>query len=253
MNSSQSRHGRAAGKTALQASGFVAAIVSVLCLCTGTLSAADLKITRGKWETLFQARRQVGQQPLPENSPVKNLLKLDLKGADTDPFHLGPFVINGEFSTENGLLTRTGGRNAAVELVSDVEGFELEGRIAAAGTGGWFWLLGWDQGHGYALYNPTLRTSGSPWIISEFRGDQGIKSTIVEINRWEWREPETLKMSVIDSRLNLAVGTSIIARDVELVNYHNGSLMMGRYDTPYGPRTVQVQSLRFRRVTVSGD
>lgn len=227
--------------------------VVLLCAIACPVSAAELMVTRGKWEVLFQAGRLAGKRKFPEHSPLTSLTDLELTGAVKDPFHLGQFKIDGEFGLSNGLASRVSGRNAAMLLLSEVGDFELESRMTAEGLGGWFWLLGWKDGHGYAIYNPTLKTSGSPWVMCELRGGVGIESSAKEIRRWEWKKPQLLKMSIVGGRLNLSVGSQAIAEDVATPNYHPGSLILGTYDTPYGAKPVQIQSIRYRSVMVSGN
>lgn len=232
--------------------GYLLVVCGVIAVAAANASAADeVVVTREKWEVLFQAKRKAGQSPLPETLAIKNLADLKLTGGyRQDPFHLGKYAINGEFGINQGLLSRIAGNNAAIELASDLEDFELEALMQANGLGGWYWLFGWNDGHGYAVYNPTLKTSGSPWIISEFRGAIGIADTVKELNRWEWKGPQTLRLSVVASKLNLQVGNVSLARDVAVPNFHKGSLIVGSYDTPYGPRQLQFQNIKLRRVTV---
>ncbi|MDX1965907.1 MAG: hypothetical protein SFV23_01940 [Planctomycetaceae bacterium] len=188
-------------------------------------------------------------KPLPKTSGLSNLTELKLTGSmKRDRFHLGEIAVNGEFGIDQGLLSRTAGRCAAVQLVSEIGDFELEGQINAESLGGWFWLIGWKDGHGYGIYNVTLKTSGSPWFLSEFRGGVGIAETHQEINRYEWRGMESLRLSVIENRLSLQVGTASLARELELPGYHAGAIILGTYDTPYGPRNIRVQGLRYRKV-----
>jgi hypothetical protein len=211
-------------------------------------AAAEPKQLRGKWETAFQAKRVAGIRPLPEKSLVKSLTELDLQGAIIDPNHLGPFAINGDFGLNDGALAPIAGINTGVELVPELDQFELEANILAEGLGGWFWLVGWRDGHGYVIYNVTLKKSGSPWLLGEFRGGVGVAETFREFNRLEWKGPQPLRLSVIEGKLNLSVGDARLARDVELPNYHPGAIVMGTYNTQYGPRPVRVQSVRTRTV-----
>lgn len=226
-------------------------LLMVVLTTAGSVSAAEPKLVRGKWTTVFTAKRAPGEKPLPEKGPLTSITQLDLEGVKrADPFHLGKFAINGEFGLKDGWLTRTSGRNAAVELVPEVGDFELEAVVNAESRGGWFCLLGWKEDHGYGIYNVTYKTSGSPWLIQEFRGEAGIEESLEELNHFEWRGQQVLRMSVIDTKLNLFVGTAQLARDVDLPNYHPGAIRLGTYDTPYGPRELKIQSVRYRTVTL---
>lgn len=213
--------------------------------------AAEPVVSRGKWDVLFQSRRSPAPLPLPEDGPLRPVKQLNLKGAlHTDPNHLGLFAINGEFGINGGVLQRASGNNTAVQLTEDTGDFELEANVNAEGLGGWFWLLGWKDGHGYCVYNVTLKTSGSPWLISEFRGENGIPETLREFNRLAWKGTQPLKLSVMQSKLTLQVGAATLAKDLELPNYHPGALIVGTYDTQYGPRSPKFQSIRLRPLTI---
>jgi hypothetical protein len=218
----------------------------------GTMAtAAEPKFERGKWQVAFQSKKLPGVRPLPEESLVKSLVQLDLQGSHTkDPYHLGAYAINGDFGLHGGLLTRIAGKNAAVQLAEQLDEFELEAGIQAESLGGWFWLIGWHDGHGYVLYNVTLKTSGSPWLLAEFRGGNGIAETLREINRLEWKGSQGFQLSVVQQKLNVMVGDARIARDIELPNYHPGAVIVGTYDTPYGPRELSLQGVRHRTVKV---
>lgn len=213
--------------------------------------AAEPVVTRGKWDVVFQSRRTPAPLPLPDEGPLRPVKQLNLKGAlHTDPNHLGLYAINGEFGINGGVLQRVSGNNTAVQLTDAAEDFELEASVNAEGLGGWFWLLGWKDGHGYCVYNVTLKTSGSPWLCGEFRGDNGISETLREFNRLAWKGTQPFKLSVVQSQLTLQVGAATLAKDLELPNYHPGALIVGTYDTQYGPRSPKFQSIRIRPITI---
>ncbi len=206
--------------------------------------------TPTKWQVLHLASRapRRGIYPLDAKSNIKSLPELNLIGPSPGhPFLLGNFAINGRFGIQDAALTRTEGLNAAIQL-ADVEDFELEGLVNAEGLGGWFWLLGFADGHGYMVYNVTMKTSGSPWQFCEFRGNKAIEETHREINRLEWKGMQPLILSVKEKLLSLKVGSTRLADGIELENYHKGQLILGTYDTEYGALPVRVGSLRVREI-----
>jgi hypothetical protein len=160
---------------------------------------------------------------------------------------LGQFAINGEFGIAGGLLTRVTGANAAIE-VAEAENFELEGMIQAEGTGGWFILVGWKDGTGHALFQIGTRTSGCPWFHCYFKEGVADKDSHVEFGRIEWKGPQPLALSVNDKAVTLKVGTSKLANQLALRDYTPGGILIGTYDTQYGPRNVQIQSLRIKKI-----
>jgi hypothetical protein len=214
--------------------------------------AAQSKAARStvKWQVLHLASKapRRGIHPLDDTSTVQNLTELNLVGPSPGhQFLLGNYAINGRFGIQDGALTRTEGLNAAIQL-AEVEDFELEGLVNAEGLGGWFWLLGFAEGHGYMVYNTTLKVSGSPWQFCEFRGHKAIEETHREINRLAWKGVQPLMLSIKDKKLSLTVGTARLADGIELENHHKGQLILGTYETRYGASPVRIQSLRIREI-----
>jgi hypothetical protein len=202
-----------------------------------------------KWHVLVNpARRARGQRPLPKNGPLANLPKLELTGpAPGHPFILGHYADDGKWGFVDGSLALVEGRNASVKL-AHAENFELEGVIEMGNEGGWFLLLGWDEGHGYSIINIGFRESPSPWFITEYRGDAAIAEAHQEVAKHAWRKDQVLNLSVKDQVLNLHVGKVAVLKEQTLPNYSEGDIILGVYDTKYGPRPVRVHSLRIRNV-----
>lgn len=201
-----------------------------------------------KWKVLhFTARPRRGVLRLPKSSPLEVLEDFEITGPKlNDPFLLGKSKVDGDWGIVNGLVQQVSGRHAALKLGRG-ENFEFEGVLRAEGVGGWYILVGWDKGHGYAIYNVNLKVSGSPWHVCEFRGGTGIDDTHEELNRYECRGAEGFRMSVVDGTLNLQINTTQVIEDLELPNYHEGDIILGTYDTKYGPKPVKIQSLRIRK------
>lgn len=206
-----------------------------------------LKVPAKKWTVLHDSRKiPPDQKQIPKKSPLVPLDDFAFTGPRPgDPFLLGNFRSRGEWGLVEGNLSRTGGRNAAIGIAR-AEEFELEGQFNVEGLGGWFLIFGWDQQHGYMLYNVNLKTSGSPWLVTEFRGAKGIEETHREVYRYEWRGFETLRVTVENGMLNAEAAGELIARQVPLPNYHEGDIILGTYDTRYGPKPIAVRSLRIR-------
>ena len=54
-------------------------------------------------------------------------------------------------------------------------------------------------------------------------------------------------MSVENKKLNLKIGNrTAVIRDMPLPNYQRGQIILGTYDTRYGPKDIQIRSLRIR-------
>jgi hypothetical protein len=53
-------------------------------------------------------------------------------------------------------------------------------------------------------------------------------------------------MSVKDRQLTVQVDKAFVVENYPLENYTAGELMIGTYDTRYGPRPLKIKSLRIR-------
>ncbi len=200
-----------------------------------------------KWHvSYFNPNPRPGTLSLPAKLPFAVVDDLEISGPfPNDPFLLGTVKVDGEWGLVDGYLTRTAGRNAAI-MLGTTDQFELEGKLNVEGLGGWFMLLGWGEGHGYAVYNVNLKTSGSPWHVCEFRGGEGIESTHKEVTRYECRGLEGFRMRVDQDMLNLQVETTKLIENYPLDNYHPGQVIIGTYDTKYGAKPLKIASLRIR-------
>jgi len=201
----------------------------------------------GKWQYLFRvSSKVVGTKPLPQKSSIQSLKDFTITGVfEKDINRLNRVICDGEWGTSQGVLTQISGRAAAIKLGHEKD-FELEAGIDARGTGGWFLIFGYDEGHGYGIYNVTLKTSGSPWFLTEFRDQKGVTGSDREIGRYESRGKESLKLRVIENKVSITIGNRQLLEDVELTSLHEGDIILGTYDTQYGPKPVKIYGLRLR-------
>ncbi|QDU40793.1 hypothetical protein Mal4_51530 [Maioricimonas rarisocia] len=204
------------------------------------------KLQPGPWKVLYLGRRSRGVRPLPSSGPLKPLDDLKFVGAHAGhPFYLGHFATDGRWGVVNGGLQRIEGKNAAFRIAR-ADSFELEGRAQMEKYGGWFLLVGWDQGRGYAVSSATMKVSGSPWFLCEFRGDEAIEETDHEYDGFEWRDEQPFRVRVVDRKLTFEIGGNTVLDQEELANYSEGDIIFGVYDTRYGPRPVRIRALRIR-------
>jgi len=187
--------------------------------------------------------------PLPKKSKLVPLDELQLTGPrPSHPFVLGNFAADGHWGMVNGAVGVTDGNNAALQLAWASD-FELEGVIEQSGLGGSFWLLGWDEGHGYALHNVLLKESGSPWFLTEFRGGKAIEDRTLELEKFDWKGTQPFRLSVQAQAVSLTVGKIQVIDRLPVESYHPGRVVLGVYDTRYGPRTLSIKSLKIRALT----
>jgi len=208
--------------------------------------APEITLTKN-WTTLFRAsRRYPGVRPLAPNLPLKSLDDLQLTGpGQGHKYVLGQYASDGKWGTVDGAIQPIEGRNAALKLAT-ARNFELEGTMELGELGGWFMLVGWNQGRGYSLINIGFRESTSPWFITEYRGSSAILEAHQEVGKFEWRREQTMHLTVRDQELNLVVGKVKVLDRQKLSNYDTGDVVLGVYDTNYGPRPMRILSLRMR-------
>ena len=200
-----------------------------------------------KWTILVnRGRPRPGVVEFSAKSPVQNVSEFKLLGPMVGhPFGLGEFIVDGRWATSQGIVQPVEGKNTLLSLATAYQ-FELEGIINQEGLGGWLLLLGWNQGHGYSFSNVTLKDSGAPWFLCEYRGAEAITETNNEVKQFEWRGDQAFRMIVKDKLLSVTVGKTPIVEEYPLENYTAGEISLGTYDTRYGPRPLKVRSLRIR-------
>lgn len=209
-------------------------------------AAPAVTVTK-RWSVLYNAgRRTQGVRPLPPNGKIQALPDLQFTGPQPGhPFVLGEFSADGEWGIGDGGIIRATGANAALKL-GTAENFELDGTVEMGDEGGWFLLVGWNEGRGYSIINIGFRESPSPWFITEYRGGAALAEAHQEVAQHAWRGEQTLNLTVKDQVLNLHVGKVHVLKEQQLPEYQVGDVILGVYDTRYGPRPVRIRALRMR-------
>lgn len=204
-----------------------------------------------KWTVLhLRNARTRGNQPLPATAKIQPLKSLEFTGPKPGhPFVLGNFAVNGDWGQVEGYVQRIQGSDAALQLCW-ADQFELEGIIEHAEFGGWFFLLGWESGHGYSLSNVNFKTSGSPWFLSEMRGAKALEDKTLEFDHFNWKGEQPFKLSVKENELSLKIGRFDVLT-TPLESYKPGMIVLGVYDTDYGPKPIRIKSLRVRSLPVA--
>lgn len=186
--------------------------------------------------------------PLPKKSKLVSLEELSFIGPEpSHPFVLGTFDVDGKWGIERGVISRIEGLNAALQIAWADE-FELEGVMEMTGLGGWFLLLGWNEGGGYGIHNVVMKDSGSPWFVSQFRGTRAIEDRTVELDKFLWKGEQRFRLTVQDEKINLQVGRHRVVNEFSMEGYGPGQIILGTYDTRYGPRMVRIGSLKIRAI-----
>ena len=111
------------------------------------------------------------------------------------------------------------------------------------------WMaIGWGHVSGWPLaivaIAPVLGHAYSPFL--GFRGGKAIQETHVEFPDFEWKGEQPFKVRVENNALSIEVGPQKVFDQQALPNYEPGSIMLGTYDTRYGPRAVRLVTLRGR-------
>lgn len=200
--------------------------------------AADSKWPTGRWQTLFPTS--------PSATTLTPLTDYAIEGPyDDHPLFLSKFAADSHWDVKDRQLQVPDGSNAALKL-GRAENFILEGMVDLTGPGGMFIVVGENDGHGYGLCNTTMQKSGSPWKLFEFRGNAAVDGTDEEIGKHEPFAPQPMQLRVVDHKVSLTIGKIAVFEDVPMENYHEGDVIIGVFDTRYGPRKVKIQSLRAR-------
>jgi len=207
-----------------------------------------------KWIVLVNPVAKIrGRRPLPEKGLIQNFPDLRFTGPRPGhPFVLGDFADDGDFGLVDGALQIVTGSSAAVQL-PEAGDFELEGIMEHTDFGGWFMAVGWGDGRGYVLSNATLRESGSPWFLSELRGGAAIPDGTEDLEHFEWLRTQPFRLVVSNKELTLEVGKKTVADHIAMTNYEPGRVLLGVYDTRYGPKKLRVHSLRMRSLVEPAD
>ncbi|HWL09218.1 MAG TPA: hypothetical protein VNQ76_12500 [Planctomicrobium sp.] len=191
------------------------------------------------------------QGHFPKKTKLQQLDDLEFTGPQpSHPFVLGNFISDAEWGIVNGGLQVISGKNSALQIAWANE-FRLEGIIEQAGLGGWFLLLGWDEGRGIAVHNVTMKESGSPWFITEFRGGKAIEGRTQEFPYYEWKGEQPFQVQVSDSKLSFNIGRHRLFVEQPIDGYGPGQVIIGTYDTRYGPRPLRIKSLKIQALKPS--
>ncbi|WP_144992339.1 hypothetical protein [Polystyrenella longa] len=215
-------------------------------------SSPEIDIPSGKWTVRFISQNASPKPSLlPKNSGLDILLDLQMVGAKQDnPHLLGHFNSEAAWYVQQGYLLPVDKKDSALRIAT-VKDFELQGIWNVEGRGGWFILLGYDDGHGYVLENTRFisKESGGPWHLSELRGGRGLPETFDKVcheHKYEWKGDQPIRLTVQDKQLSLKVGEKDLLKEVPLANYGPGELIVGTFKGKYDPKPLKIKSLRIR-------
>ena len=202
-----------------------------------------------KWQVLYVPGRPMRNvQPLTDKNPFVPIEGFSLTGPNPGhPFVLGSYTSDGKWGIVDGHVQVIGGKNGVLELARGNQ-FELEGRMEQTNLGGWFLLIGWNEGHGYCISNVVMKESGAPWFLTEFRGSKALTEAHTEFPSFEWKGDQAFKLQVANQKLTMGVGNKLLFEQQDLPNYEGGAIILGTYDTKYGPRALRLKSLRGREL-----
>jgi len=210
----------------------------------------DIELSDRKWTTLLLLRGSNPQaEPIPVKVPLKSVSALEFEGPQLGhPHLLGSFKADGKFVIQNGMLQRQLGNSALVQLPS-ADSFELEGKIALKGEGGWLILFGWNEEDrsGYCLYHTQLRLQGAPWRLCEIKEGKAVEGSERElVKEQSINGVGSLLMSVDEKSFTLKILNHTIIDDYTLKNYQPGAIMIGTYNPRYGAKQLGIYSLRMK-------
>ena len=185
------------------------------------------------------------------DSPMRSVQDFKFQGPHAGhPFLLGDFEADGEWKSIEGELQRTRGANSLLEL-PEVNFFDVEGVFSSDRLGGMLFLVGWTpKNSGYVVYNVTMKdkASGSPWHLCRIENGHFVEGEDREIARHEWEGTQSMRLSVREKKLTLAIGKTRVLQDLPLATYQRGSVYLGTYNTRYGPKPLRIRSVRIREI-----
>jgi hypothetical protein len=210
----------------------------------------DIELTR-RWKTLLLLRSSRHKtKPIPADMPLQPVINMTFAGPHPGhPHLLGKYDADGRFILHQGYLQQESGKAALVQLPK-ADSFDLEGIVNLKGEGSWLILLGWnaETNSGYCLYQPQLRVSGGPFHICRIEKGKTVPKSDQEIANVDLNGEGALRIRVLEKALSLQVLDQAIARDYFLKNYQPGHIMIGTYNSRYGPKKLGIRSLRIRKV-----
>jgi len=231
----------------------------ILALCPAPISAAyqsktppdplDVELTP-RWKTLLLLRSpRHKSQPIPADMPMRAMINMTFEGPHPDhPHLLGKYDANGRFILHQGYLQQESGKAALVQLPK-ADSFDLEGIVNLKGEGSWLILLGWntETNSGYCLYQPQLRVSGGPFHICRIENGKTVPNSDRELANVDLNGEGALRIQVLEKDLSLQVLDKLIVRDYTLKDYQPGHILIGTYNSRYGPKKLGIRSLRIRK------
>ena len=209
-------------------------------------AAVATKLTT-KWLTLVAATKspRPGVASLTPKHPLQNATDLKFTGPSVGHrFLLGRFANDGEWAISEGAVQLSKGTNSALRIAR-AEELELNGDLEWNELGGWFFLLNWNAGSGTALYNYATKQSGTGCFLCDFKDGQAVPDTNRRLKDYEWKRRHEFTLTIVDGELTLVVGPLTVCKKEKIVA-QEGDLLLGVYDTAYGPRKPKLYSLRIR-------
>lgn len=208
----------------------------------------DIELT-SRWTTLVLLRnKRHKSQPIPADMPLRAVINLSFEGPHPKhPHLLGKYEADGRFIMHEGYLQQESGTAAMIQLPKG-DSFDLEGMVSLKGEGSWLILLGWDmeKKSGYCLYQPQLRVSGGPFHICRIENGKTVAESDREMANLDLNGEGPLRIRVLEKNLSLQVLDQLIVHDYRLKDYQPGHIMIGTYNSRYGPKKLGVASLRMR-------
>lgn len=238
---------------------FLVLLSAAIVLCPAPVSVAlqtssepdplDIELT-SRWKTLLLLRsRRQKAKPIPADMPIQPVINMTFDGPHPEhPHLLGKYDADGRFILHEEYLQQESG-NAALVQLPKVDSFDLEGIVNLKGEGSWLILLGWNMetNSGYCLYQPQLRVSGGPFHICRIEKGKTVDKSDRELANVDLNGEGALRIRVLEKKLSLQVLNQAIARDYTLKDYQPGYIMIGTYNSRYGPKKLGIKSLRIRK------
>ncbi len=181
-------------------------------------------------------------------SKLKQPVNLFFNGLGTvvsDRAEIAKFGTNGNFKFDD-VITLGDGEDASMLILDGQEDFDfyMNGNFSALGCT--FFLIGWDQGNGYLLYNLRIR-SNCVWRLVYIQNFTAIEASRKNLSNYRPKGESKISIEVKDSELTCKADNESLATNLPLDLYKPGEVLFGITGNQYGPKKISISEIAVLR------
>jgi hypothetical protein len=80
------------------------------------------------------------------------------------------------------------------------------------------------------------------------RGASAVADATQQLVKHDWNRQQPFRVTVKDKKFTLEVGKKKVINEQPIDNYSPGRVLLGVYDTRYGPKKLRILSMRMRAI-----